>query len=287
MVASIFYNQIAWHELLSSFVGPYIQQNQNNILHWHLSLSTSRGEHVTLVIEPKPENAALEDDFKKRADDFLANLPSPMKAIEYPLDGLLMDYPGNTIEYNNEALYPTVNNSGWHAVKQQLSEIILQALSGQEIDIESIFSFIVYLQLGIIKAGFTTTKTARVNTLKLVLHLTTQGGSSNNSDKGSEEKTQRIIELFEYNREIFVEIVEDIWNKEKYEAELNLMEQWENTCKEYLQTSEFHIAFMFLSQVAYQQVGLNGDKILLNASKQILKIFNQVTKKMEGIIRIA
>jgi len=286
MVASIFYNQVAWHELLSGFISPYIQQNQNNILHWHLSLSTYRGEHVTLIIEPKQNNAQLEEDFKKKADNFLANFPSPMKAIEYPLNGFFMDYHSNTVEYNIEALYSTANNSGMLAVKQQLSEIILQALGGQEIDIESIFSFIVYLQLGIIKAGFTSTKTARVNTLKLVLHLTTQDTSDNN-DKTSEEETQRFIDLFEYNKEIFVEIVEDIWNKEKYDAELNWMEQWENTCKEYLQSSEFHTAFMLLSQIAYQQAGLNGDKILLNASKQILKIFNQVTKKMEGIIRIA
>jgi hypothetical protein len=287
MVASIFYNQIAWHELLSGFICPYIQQSQNNILHWHLSLSTYRGEHVTLVIEPKQENVQFEEDFKKKADDFLANFPSPMKAIAYPLDGLFMDYHSNTVEYNIEVLYSTANNpSLLITIKQQLSEIILQALGGQEIDIESIFSFIVYLQLGIIKSGFTSTKTARVNTLKLVLHLTTQDGGDSNY-KASDEEIQRFIDLFEYNKEIFTEIVEDIWNKEKYEAELNWMEQWENACKEYFQTSEFHIAFMLLSQVVYQQVGLNGDKILLNASKQILKIFNQVTKKMEGLIRIA
>jgi hypothetical protein len=286
MVASIFYNQVAWHELLSGFISPYIQQNQNNILHWHLSLSNYRGEHVTLIIAPKQNNAQLEEDFKKKVDDFLANFPSPLKAIEYPLNGFFMDYRSNTVEYNIEILYSTANNPGMLAVKQHLSEIILQALSGQEIDIESIFSFIIYLQLGILKAGFTNTKTARVNTLKLVLHLTTQDdGDCNN--KTSEEETQRFINLFDYNKEIFAEIVEDIWNKEKYEAELNWMEQWENICKEYLQTSEFHLAFMLLSQVAYQQAGLNGDKTLLNASKQILQIFNQVTKKMEGIIRIA
>jgi hypothetical protein len=286
MVASIFYNQVAWHELLSGFISPYIQQNQDNILNWHLSLSTYRGEHVILIIEPKQNNAQLEEDFKKKADDFLANFPSPMKAIEYPLNGLFMNYYNNTVEYNIEALYATVGNPSLLAVKQHLSEIILQALGGQEIDMESIFSFIVYLQLGIIKAGFTSTKTARINTLKLVLHLTTQDDGDSNG-KASEEETQRFIDLFEYNKEIFVEIVEDIWNKEKYDAELNWMEQWENACKEYLQSNEFHIAFMLLSQIAYQQAGLNGDKILLNASKQILKIFNQVTKKMEGIIRIA
>lgn len=286
MVASIFYNQVGWHELLSGFISPYIQQNQNNILHWHLSLSTYRGEHVTLIIEPKQNNAQLEEDFKKKADDFLTNFPSPMKVIEYPLNGFFMDYHSNTVEYNIDVPYSTAYNPGMLAVKQQLSAIILHALGGQEIDTESIFSFIVYLQLGIIKAGFTSAKTARVNTLKLVLHLTTQDDGDSN-DKGSEEETQRFIDLFEYNKDIFVEIVEDIWNKEKYDAELNWMEQWESACKEYLQNSEFHIAFMLLSQIAYEQVGLNGGKILLNASKQILKIFNQVTKKMEGIIRIA
>ena len=129
MVASIFYNQVAWHELLSGFISPYIQQNQNNILHWHLSLSTYRGEHISLVIEPNGENTGLEEDFGKKAGAFLANFPSPMKVIKYPLDGLFMDYPNNTIEYNIEALSPPVDNQSLLAVKQQLSEIMLQALA--------------------------------------------------------------------------------------------------------------------------------------------------------------
>ncbi|RVU00434.1 hypothetical protein EOD41_13230 [Mucilaginibacter limnophilus] len=285
MIASIFYNQVAWHNLLCGFIRPYIQQNQNNISHWRVSLSTYRGEHITVEINPANEHFALKEDFCKKAEAFLENFPSPMKAVKYPLDGLFMDYPNNTIEYDIEEPHLTINDS-LHAVKQQLSEIILYALADQEIDIESIFTLIVYLQFGIIKAGFTNTRTARVNTLKLVLHLTTHDNGDSN-DKQREDETQQFVALFDYNKEIFVEIIEDIWTKENYETGLHWMAQWENACKTYLQTNEFHVAFMLLSQAAYQQTGLNGDKILLNASKQILKIFNQVTKKMDGIIRIA
>lgn len=286
MVVSIFYNQVAWHELLKDFISPYLQQNQDTILHWYISLSTYRGEHITLEIEFRDNSLQFEEYFNKEVNTFLENYPSPMKIIDYPLDGLFMDYENNTVYYNIEAHHNTDNQNLTSIIRQQLSEIILCTLEDQEIDIESIFTLIVYLQLGIIKAGFTNTKTARINTLKLVLHLTTQDDIDPN-DKAKAEETERFIKLFEYNKDIFVEIIEDIWSKEKYEDELRWMGQWENVCKDYLNTNEFHVAFMLLSKIAYQQTGLNGDKILLNASKQILKIFNQVTKKNEGIIRIA
>ena len=285
MVASIFYNQPTWQKLLCNFIDPFVKENQSKIAHWHLSLSTYRGAHINFVFQANQGND-LTEIFKISAQQYLENYPSAIQAIDYPLDTLFMDYPVNTVEYDNERLYPTTFDSSLFSIRQHLSEIIIQTLGEHEIDIESIFTLIVYLQFGIIKAGFTNTKTARINTLKLVLHLTTQSETPN-PNQADEEKSKHFIALFEYNKDIFKEIIEEIWSDEPYSSELQWMTGWEDECKNYLQDREFHVVFLLLSQIAYQQAGLNSNGILLDASRQILKIFNQVTRTMEGIIRLA
>ncbi|MDB5119778.1 MAG: hypothetical protein JWN56_996 [Sphingobacteriales bacterium] len=289
MIVSIFYNQESWHELMTMLIKPFIEREQSSFKHWSIYLSTNRGEHITILIEPKKSsNKTHEERFLAQAELFLTESPSAIKVIEYPLTSVFQDFASNSIELNVDNLL--VNSTGDDRLilaKQQLSEIIIDVLADQEIDIESIFTFLIYLQLGIIKAGFTNTKRARVNTLKLLLFLNTQENNSGDLDAPTIQENQQFVELFEYNKNTFVEIVEDIWNKDKYDDDLEWMKKWESISTSFLNETDFHQVFISLSKIAYDHLGLNGSKIQNSSSKQVLKIFNQVTKNMDKVIRIA
>jgi hypothetical protein len=287
MIVSIFYNQEWWHKLLADVIKPFIESERGELKYWYVSLNTNRGEHITVAFDAESSNAeVIKNKFLTQVNAYLSNSPSAIKEINYPLEGIFMDYPNNSIELDIDTPINLSDNS-MIAVRQQFSEIVLEVGSSRVMDIESIFAFIIYLQLGIIKAGYSNSKRARMASLKLLLFLNTQEGGATDANSTEASNNIPFIQIFDVNKDLIGEIVEDIWRGGEQDADLKWMENWELICRQFSAGREFHEAFVLLSRICYEQLGLYGGNIQNIASKQLLKIFNQAAKSMNSMMRIA
>jgi hypothetical protein len=287
MKVSIFYNQEQWHELLAKVINPFIETERGELTYWYISLDTNRGEHITVALDPENKNAdVIKNKFLTQAGSYLSNSPSAINEVNYPLDGIFMDYPNNSIELDIDTPINLADKS-IIAVRRQFSEILLEVGSSRVMDMESIFTFIIYLQLGIMKAGHSNSKRARMASLKLLLFLNTNEGGAVDANITEASNDIPFIQIFEGNKDLIGEIVEDIWSGREQDADLKWMENWELICRQFIAGKEFHEAFVLLSRICYEHLGLYGGNTQNIASRQLLKIFNQAIKSMNSIIRIA
>lgn len=285
MTVSVFYNQEQWQELMANMIKPFIESERGDLMHWYVSLNTSRGEHITVAFDP--ENSTSKAKFLPLASSYLSLSPSAIKEISYPLDGLFMDYPNNSIQLDID-MHINQGDKSIASLRRKFSEILLVIGSSWEMDMESIFTFIVYLQLGIIKAGYDNSKRARMAGLKLLLFLNTQdGGGATDETMTENPNNMPFIRIFDINKNLIGEIIEDIWSGREQDQELQWMEEWEAACHPFFADREFHQAFVLLSRVCYEQLGLYGGNIQNLASRQLLKIFIPAIKRVNSMIRIA
>ncbi len=287
MIVSVFYNQEWWHELLAKVITPFIESERAGLTYWHVSFSTYRGEHIIVAFDPENSNAeVIRNKFLAQVGSYLSNFPSAIKEINYPFDGIFMDYPNNSIELDIDTHINLADNS-MNAVRRKFSEILLKVGSNRVMDMESIFTFIIYLQLGIIKAAYSNSKRARMASLKLLLFLNTHDGGATDANMTEASNNLPFLQIFVVNKDLICEIVEDIWSGREQDTELKWMENWESICRNFFGGMEFYEAFVLLSRMCYEHLGLYGGYIQNIASRQLLKIFNHATKNMNSMMRIA
>jgi len=292
ITVSIFYSRSAWHDLIASAIKPFIynEQNKNTDMTYYIYLCTNQGEHVTVVLQRDKENK-LEQKFIKYIEKFISKNKSTTKAIEYPLPGFFMDYPNNSVWADIDNLYTFSPIECPSNIRYNLSQILIDALGDSEIETETIYTFLIYMQLGIIKSAYPAIKTARNGAIILLKYLSENEYIKQEVTIESQEYDYEDIKLsFENNKEILLEIIDDIWNAEGYQAELKWVELWVNSCRQIFKNSDLNKSFIYLNDLVHDHIGLGNKNLPGLSSKLILSSFIQLSKSLLNstkVIRIA
>ncbi len=234
LTVSIFYNQEEWHILNTAFIIPLLDSldKGNDNLQFNILLNSLNGSNVKLILLLPDDDF---EDCKHLIDSklrfFLSHNPSAPVSLSFPLKGFFMDFPNNTYWYNiyyqGSALwFNTMNDNNFKKIHACLSRTILNTLSNERIDNESIFTFSLYLQIGIVRAGSNNLKEAK----KLVsgmLSCFDQKEEKRMID--SELAEDQLKNLYSRNESILAEIFKDVWNR-PCSADLAWLENWINTC---------------------------------------------------------
>lgn len=287
----IFYDRLCWHNLISGFIKPFIQKEREagRLKSYNLSLSTERGDHFKLGVSCVEDSAVVEGKVVEVLQAFLTNHPSQrITKAAHQGKGFFMDHYNNSFWFDKYAA-GFITLPGLTAIKEQISAAIIAALGNEEIGQEIIYSFIIYMQLGCIKAAYPDLQDACTHIQEVINHLENQelgeleGAIKEDSlerHSDSSEHGQELLNLFEDNKEVLVEILEDIWNENGYTDELKWMEAWVSSCRSFLGDSDFKQSYILLNHHIYQHLGIMMDKEILSISSVLLlNAFDQSVEK--------
>src|SRR5690606_30518776 len=110
MQISVFYSRSSLHHLITKVIRPFIEleKQQNNIENWFVALRNVQGDHIDLSIQ-SANSGQLQKKFLEVTSQFLVCNPSSENAVKYPLTGLFMNYPNNSIQISNRRLFPSAD----------------------------------------------------------------------------------------------------------------------------------------------------------------------------------
>ncbi len=279
MVVSIYYNRSSWHDLITNVIQPFIRQEQDNLEAYYFYFGTSQGDHVTFAARPQDNTDNFQKRFSILLEQFLLSRPSASKVISYPLQSFFMDYPNNSFHFNkNKLIAYSENTIVSDLIKHHISKSIIDAFGSEEVDNESIYTFIIYMQLGIIRAANSTFKQALESSIQIENYLKNQEVWENNEiERETIEYDQEDFKLlFDNNKEMLVEIIGQIWAETNYSSELSWLETWEFNCKQSINEFGFERSFVLLTELICEHLGLNGKKLPYLSSKLILNSFKHL-----------
>lgn len=279
---SIYYDQAEWHHLILNFINPLLTRERisGKLKTYGLYLGNMRGDHIRLVINIAEEKTVFQEKLTELLHSFLTSHPSvKLKTQEYPIKGFFKDYENNSFWFDK---YSSVFIIDEHAenINQRISECIIKALGGQEIEQEMIYTFMVYMQLGAIKAAYPDIKAAGSKMDELISYLDEPVETDEETLGDSTVYSNELTHLFENNKSTLVEILGDVWNENGYEEEIAWMESWVTICKLYIGQADFRVCYISLSKLIYRHLGFALDTYLLSLSSElILNAFNQCTEE--------
>lgn len=150
---SVFYTCERWTEILQYLDGVFRDAHSSYQLHsFLLLLSHERGDHIRLSLKLKPggRNGWLVN-FVESLGNFISINPSPQNNGVYPIKTFFMDFPNNSIQYNT---FPDIigKDQCSKSLQRILSRLVIEFFKNQQINFESRLTFLIYLQLGIVKS---------------------------------------------------------------------------------------------------------------------------------------
>lgn len=275
---SIYYDQAEWHHLILNFINPLLHREKisGKLKTYGLYLGNMRGDHIRLVINIAEDKTVFQERLTESVESFLNDHPSvKRKTQEYPIKGFFKDYENNSFWFDK---YSSVFIIDEHIenINQRISECIIKALGGQEIEQEMIYTFMIYMQLGAIKAAYPDIKIAGSKMNQLISYLEEPRELNDETFGDSTAYSQELVHLFENNKGTLVEILGDVWSENGYEEEIAWMESWVAICKLFIGQSDFDACYVSLSKLIYRHLGFALDTYLLSLSSElILNAFNQ------------
>lgn len=270
MLISVFYTRSLWNNLLVHVIEPFILLHQKDIKYWCIYFSSTQGEHITLAIMGT-DDAVLKKNFLETADNFLTLNLSEKNAIEFPLKGFFKDYPNNSIQFDkSRSLVYSWNNSNQMPQQQAISVSLIKAFENEVIDNESIYTFLIYMQLGIIHSAYPDIREA-CSVIPNI--LTSVQRNSIIPDKVAEAELTSLIKIFENNKEVFPGIIKEVW-EEDHISQSNWLYDWKISCRKFIKTN-FLSGFNSLSTLLCRHLGLN-ERMAGISSQLIIKTFKQL-----------
>jgi hypothetical protein len=272
----IFYDKSSWHTLLTGLIKSFLHQENIHIHNYSVYLSIYRGDHVIIVIEPVTNKQKLLHKFTLSATQFLKEKPSVCKKTKYPIKDFFMDYPTNTVfsDIENPVL-KEINKKNIEDIEGHFSDTLISALSTEEIDVEVICTFLIYIQAGIIKALYPQINNAVKNIVELLQEIELYWIKSDEKTATEYHDALNYHSLFENNDSIILEIIDDVWKVAT--PELDWLNKWVSVCQLYLHKNDFKDSFIFFSNIAFKHSGLVNPVLPIvsaNAIKRALKSYD-------------
>ncbi len=250
-------------------IEPFIILHQRDIQYWCVYFSSTQGEHVTLAITAA-DDAVIEKSFLEAAESFLILNPSEKNIIEFPLKGFFKDYPNNSVQFNkSRSLAHSWNNSNQMSQQQAISISLVEALKNEVINNESIYTFLIYMQLGIIHSAYPGIQQA----CSVIPNILMSAQNSSVIPNKADDELTNLIRLFDTNKEIFPEIIKELWEEDPISG-LDWLYNWEISCRKFIKTN-FLQEFISLSALLCKHLGLN-EKMTEISFQLIIKTFKQL-----------
>ncbi|MEO6523838.1 MAG: hypothetical protein ABIN91_19295 [Mucilaginibacter sp.] len=223
----IFYNQAEWHILINNVIRPifFDLQNDKVLNRYYLFFGKRKGDHIKIVVEDC-DSHSLESVYD-RLEKFIKAYPSVNKTTRYPLEALFKNFPNNSIIKYTQLVSNVTNDLS--SFRCRISEILVQALCEEVFSLEVLFTFLIYIQLTILRLNFNNFYDAKPAMNEIVKRI--------NFNKNIEYKKENIIHvahLFEGNVETLKEIVDEIWNDRNVNQH-GWLKEWETNCNSFLE----------------------------------------------------
>ncbi|RYY36116.1 MAG: hypothetical protein EOP46_07635 [Sphingobacteriaceae bacterium] len=270
---SIFYDREQWGKLLGEAIFPFIDSEKELINTYYVHLEVSPRDHIKLTMKStEPGNTELESRFLDYMDQYLLDNPSEAVHTQHNF------YPNNTAwvnQYNESDFYLADDERGFDYIREKIADALRQ-LAVDTIDTSSMYTFIFYLQLGLLKANYTD-----VNQLKAEIDLITTSLKAQYKDpsKFINATTNKVgKQFFTSNKEILIEIIDDIWGELHYNPDLQWLGEWIEACKYFIKDANFTASFILISRLVYDSLGLMNNKLLPLSLQIITSAFNEKAK---------
>ncbi len=239
IVLAIFYSQKEWHFLVNRCIKPFIKElvEQNEVERFYLFVEKNKGEHISLVLLSSSLQEINHDYVRNRIRTFIQDFPSKdlsVAARPFPLQTFFMDYPNNSVcslpQFAIKFLQEIKSHPNRSQIRYNVSKSISEAFIQDEFTIEALYSFVIYIQLGVIKAYY-----PDMDNPDLVLERLRNAFPVHFDNEREEEESDdaefanRFKLLFEHNRDLLEEITGEIWSGNS-SSSLSWFTTWESDC---------------------------------------------------------
>lgn len=225
---SLFYPMKNWNTLLNSGVRKFLHPEPKN---YHLQFNNNDGENIRLAILVDSLEAS---DFTQKLQDFFNNFFSSYPQHTNPTlgNGIFKSCQSSSVYYglyDNSKYFPLVDCNN-------LCNIIIKGVSDETIDLDLIFTLILYLQLLLVKS------VSKISPeLILCLFESSQVKTNENHDQNTfslfkDKPTSSALKTaILKNKEIVLEIIEDVMAPKLGEYDQEWMSEWVTSCQIELQ----------------------------------------------------
>lgn len=284
---SIFYNQNEWHILINEFIKPSLKKllDDQVIETYALFLDRDKGAHIKVIL--KPTSSDFNDEiFTGKLGIFLESRPSETVFLEFPLTSLFLDFENNSFyrdwytadKLQKESLMLPVK--GW--IQHEISKAIANVAEADDLSMATIYTFIVYMQLGILRASFPALADALQEVKKLAHTFPGRFEDDDEIEDNTLEYERGFNLLFEHNADLLDEIVFEIWFADTAKS-LPWLFEWQNACQEIAAQMRFNEQYFIIASVIFKQVGLPSNAILTNATLKLID--KALTRSLSRIIK--
>nr|WP_294894837.1 hypothetical protein [uncultured Pedobacter sp.] len=244
---SIFYSKSSWTLLIKELIIPLLKSLREGRLvkNFFIMYNMSISEFIELELQSNElsRKPAFRKKLLKDINRFLKNHPSHTHPIQFPLrDSFFKPFPNNSVVIGHFVnSLPNIPNKPFEETKYFLSKVILDALIAEEVNEETIYSLIMYIQLASFYAflpDLIKSKELARDFLQIL----------------SREDVSEFFELTDYesfesylssNKDTIREIIEDIWSGQDHPAWLkswiDYNKELKNQCKDGVEVKLLHI----------------------------------------------
>lgn len=263
---SVFYNMKSWNTILNSCLRPSLAllERRSWIEGYFIHFSKNQGDHLRISCLVSSNHVddvrqILSNDIKK----YISAFPSITDQVKYPLSSIFKNFPNNSVNFNIYKNYAPesefLNSKELLSLRQLISNLIIAEMAQDIIEEESVFTFGLYMQLGVLKAIF---ERKDKSILQLREHI-------NNLIFNTEIKSQvladkKIADLYIENKELLLEIFNEVWNEM---PEADWLFPWISTCKDFYTRVNFSTLFSLLNHLVFEHISyLERNSLLITSS---------------------
>lgn len=273
MRSSIYYNKECWHILLQDCIKPLISDLHRNkqILNFFIAFNAKQGDNIRFAVHlPLKRSVKTTVFIDQYLKSFLEKNKSPDVIQTYPLKNFFINYPNNQVKYNffNNTKNPT---DGEVLTRQYFSKALIGAFKDSSIDSSATFTFILYVQLTILKVLFADKLSAKGALCNINYNYTAE------LTKEQLHKIEvRATEAFFKNRLIMAGIMEDVWEHPlDYSSDLKWLQEIETLTKKVQTRSNSSLdTLLELFRSLHELADLKNHSYVLSSVSLLLKVLN-------------
>lgn len=274
-VITVFYSQKQWHVLVQKLIKPLLKelQEKNLLEKYYLFAEKIKGEHITIAAVPSANTDISNNYLTGCINEFLHDHPSDIVTTIFPLKTFFMDFPNNSVYVNHSEAINLQQELALHPIKSEIRHHVSKAIAeafDEEISLETLYSFIVYMQLGLARAVYPDAELA-INAMEKLKNgfLPSFEDESEEDAEDPEEFKQAFRRLFEQNKELLNEITLEIWSKEAEVLPPWLLE-WEKDCRQMNTQISFGEHYFLVSSILYKHLGFPPNAMLTNSTLTLI-----------------
>ena len=259
---SLYCSKEHWNKVLSDGIDPLVDHlwKENKLKYYHLVFNYSSGENIRLsLFVPSGKAKSVARYVDEYCNHFFSVHKLPSEEIQFPVDGVFMPFPANSVQYGLFGQEYYVDNDFDLIFQSRLSSLLILILKDVQIDDAEILTLSFYLHFSLLKIVLQTCRTAP-HELRELRGLLAPGGI--NMDLVQRKMAD--------NRDMLIEIADEIM---QMSAQLpDWLITWKQYCEERIEKRnslctdriiEGKLLYAEISMLINKQLGLNEQMRLL------------------------